>query len=133
MQLPRTPVKKMKEWQVLEDIKEKKFPVYVENAAVERTEVSLCLGMQIIHGITCYSVLVDHDLALLGKTYVSLQEKHGKSFTFFPVLKLSKLFSVMKMVTGYLYLFDTMAKLPWSFGCPYSVVHFVLSLDFAQH
>lgn len=44
MQLPRTPVKKMKEWQVLEDIKEKKFPVYVENAAVERTEVSLCLG-----------------------------------------------------------------------------------------
>ena len=107
--------------------------MYVENAAVERTEVSLCLGMQIIHRITCYSALVDHNLVLLGKTYVSLQEKHGRSFTFFPVLKLSKLFSVMKMVTGYLYLFATMAKLLWSFGCSYSVVHFVLSLDFAQH
>lgn len=75
-----------------------KFAECVENAAVERTEVSLCLGMKIVHVITCYSVLVDHNLALSGKTYVSLQEKHSRSFTFFPVIKVSKLFSVMKMV-----------------------------------
>jgi len=57
----------------------------------------------------------------------------GRLLAFLLILKVSKLFSVMEMVTGSFCLFATLAKFTFSFGCSHSVVHFGLSLDVAQH